>query len=138
MIWRSGTRKNYRIWFLPTSGISSCGISQGKTISVNSDLCYRFFGPRILNTLFFWLTQFWLVLVLRLAQASSLVLVHKWLLKCTVFVCESSGASRFSANLWKSNPRFWNFDGETSILITICTIFWRIGFVWSGKKKIWN
>ena len=35
--------KNYRIWFLPTSGISSCGISQGKIISVNWLLCYRFF-----------------------------------------------------------------------------------------------
>ena len=37
------TRKNYRIWFLSTSGISSCGISQGKIISVNWLLCYRFF-----------------------------------------------------------------------------------------------
>ena len=27
--------KKYRIWFLPTSGISSCSISQGKIISVN-------------------------------------------------------------------------------------------------------
>ena len=43
MILRTGTRKNYRIWFLSTSGISSCGISQGKTISVNWLLCYRFF-----------------------------------------------------------------------------------------------
>ena len=43
MILRTGTRKNYRIWFLPTSGISSCGISQGKIISVNWLLCYRSF-----------------------------------------------------------------------------------------------
>ena len=41
--------KNYRIWFLrflgflPTSGLSSCGISQGEIISVNWLLCYRFF-----------------------------------------------------------------------------------------------
>ena len=35
--------KKYRIWFLPTSGISSCVISQGKIISVNWLLCYRFF-----------------------------------------------------------------------------------------------
>ena len=33
--------KNYRIW-LPTSGISSCGISQGKIIPVNWLHCYRF------------------------------------------------------------------------------------------------
>ena len=44
MILRTGTRNNFRIWFLPTSGISSCGISQGKIISVNWFLCYRFFG----------------------------------------------------------------------------------------------
>ena len=43
MIWRTGTRKNYRIWFLPISGISSCGISQGQIISVNWLLCYRSF-----------------------------------------------------------------------------------------------
>ena len=36
--------KNYRAWLLPTSGISGCGISQGKTISVNWILCYRFFN----------------------------------------------------------------------------------------------
>ena len=30
---RTGTRKNYRIWFLPTSGISSCSISQGNHFS---------------------------------------------------------------------------------------------------------
>ena len=36
-------KKNYRIWFLPTSGISSSGISQSKIISVNWLLCYRFF-----------------------------------------------------------------------------------------------
>ena len=35
--------KKYRIRFLPTSGISSCVISQGKIISVNWLLCYRFF-----------------------------------------------------------------------------------------------
>ena len=35
LILRTGTKKNYRIWFLPTSGISSCGISQGQIISVN-------------------------------------------------------------------------------------------------------
>ena len=43
MILRTGTRKNYRIWFLPTSGITSCGISQGEIISVNWLLCYWFF-----------------------------------------------------------------------------------------------
>ena len=43
MILRNGTRKNYRIWFLSTLGISSCGISQGEIISVNCLLCYRFF-----------------------------------------------------------------------------------------------
>ena len=80
MILRTGTGKNYRIWFLPKSGISSCGamnypkksgfnlyqsrhcayitysvktwflktrfslcISQGKIISLNWLLCYRFF-----------------------------------------------------------------------------------------------
>ena len=43
MISRTGTRKNYRIWFLPTSGISSWGISQGKIVSVNWLLFYRFF-----------------------------------------------------------------------------------------------
>ena len=36
-------REKYRIWFLSTSGISSCSISQGKIISVNWLLCYRFF-----------------------------------------------------------------------------------------------
>ena len=41
MFIRRGTRKNYRIWFLPISGISSCGLSQGKIISVNWLLCYR-------------------------------------------------------------------------------------------------
>ena len=44
MILRTGTRKNYRILFLSISGISSCGISQGKIIPVNYLLCYRFFG----------------------------------------------------------------------------------------------
>ena len=39
MIFRTGTRKNYRIWFLPKSGISGYGISQGKIISVNWLLC---------------------------------------------------------------------------------------------------
>ena len=43
MILRTGARKKDRIWFLPTFGISSCGISQGKTISVNWLLCYRFY-----------------------------------------------------------------------------------------------
>ena len=43
MILRTRTRKSYRIWFRPTSGISSCGISHGKIISVNWLLCYRFF-----------------------------------------------------------------------------------------------
>ena len=41
--WFYGYDKSYRIWFLPTSGISSCGISQGEIISVNWLLCYRFF-----------------------------------------------------------------------------------------------
>ena len=37
------SKKNYeRIWFLPTPGISSCGIS-GKIITVNWLLCFRFF-----------------------------------------------------------------------------------------------
>ena len=49
MIFRTGTRKNYGIWFLPTSGISSCGISQGKIISLNWLLCYRFFDLVILK-----------------------------------------------------------------------------------------
>ena len=35
--------KNYRIWFLPTSGISSFGFGSYKIISVNWLLCYRFF-----------------------------------------------------------------------------------------------
>ena len=35
--------KSYRILFLPTLGIFSCGFSQGKIISVNWLLCYRFF-----------------------------------------------------------------------------------------------
>ena len=43
MILRTETRKNYRIWFLHTSRISSCGISQGNIISVNWLVCYRFF-----------------------------------------------------------------------------------------------
>ena len=43
MILRTAIRKNYRIWFLPISEISSCGISHGKIISVNWLLCYRFF-----------------------------------------------------------------------------------------------
>ena len=43
MILRTGTRKNFKIWFLPTSGISSCSFSLGKIISVNWLLCYRFF-----------------------------------------------------------------------------------------------
>ena len=43
MILWNGTRKNYIIWFLSTSGISSYGISQGKIISVNWLICYRFF-----------------------------------------------------------------------------------------------
>ena len=43
MILRTAIRKNYRIWFLPISEISSCGISHGKMISVNWLLCYRFF-----------------------------------------------------------------------------------------------
>ena len=38
--WCYGTRKKYRIWFLPPSRISS-GILQGKFISVNWLLCYR-------------------------------------------------------------------------------------------------
>ena len=41
MILRTRTRKNYRVWFLPTSGTSSCGISQADFISVNWLLCYR-------------------------------------------------------------------------------------------------
>ena len=44
MIFWTWTRKSYRIWFLPTSGISNCGISRGKIISVNWRLCYRLFG----------------------------------------------------------------------------------------------
>ena len=47
MILRTGTRQNYRAQFLPTSGISSCCISQGKMISVNWLLCYRFFVSTI-------------------------------------------------------------------------------------------
>ena len=43
------------IWFLPTSGISSCGISQGKIILVNWLLCYGFFDHMSLE-LFIW---FW-------------------------------------------------------------------------------
>ena len=39
MILWTGARKNFRIWFLPTSEISSCDISQGKIISLK----YRFF-----------------------------------------------------------------------------------------------
>ena len=45
MILRTGTRINFWIWFLPTYGISSCGISQGEIILVNWLLCYRFFLP---------------------------------------------------------------------------------------------
>ena len=47
MYWNDYTdwnEKKYRIWFLPTSGISSCGISQSKITSVNWLLCYRFFN----------------------------------------------------------------------------------------------
>ena len=50
MILRTGTIKSYRLWFLPTLGISSCGISEGKIISVNWLLCYRFFVPVFLQT----------------------------------------------------------------------------------------
>ena len=35
--------KNYWIWFLPTSWISSCSISQSKIFSINWLLSYRFF-----------------------------------------------------------------------------------------------
>ena len=41
--YRLEREKNYWIWFLPTTGVSSCGISQGEIISVNWLLCYRFF-----------------------------------------------------------------------------------------------
>ena len=47
MFLRTGTRKKYRTWFLPTSGISSCDISQGKIIAVHWLLCYRFFESPI-------------------------------------------------------------------------------------------
>ena len=46
-------RKNYRIWFLPTSGISSSGIWQSKTISVNWLLCYGFFEKSHKKRIFF-------------------------------------------------------------------------------------
>ena len=50
-------RKKYRTWFLPTSEISSCGISHGKIISVNWLLCYRFFQYfEISNSLFFYIS----------------------------------------------------------------------------------
>ena len=50
-------RKNCRIWFLTTSGISSCDISQGKIISVNWLLCYRFFYivPGLVWSIAYWL-----------------------------------------------------------------------------------
>ena len=41
--------KNYRIWFLPSWKISSCGISKGKINSVNWLLCYRFFDDICIN-----------------------------------------------------------------------------------------
>ena len=48
MILWTEARKNYRIRFLATSGISSCSISQGKIISVNWLLCYRFFDRLVI------------------------------------------------------------------------------------------
>ena len=55
MVLQNGTRKNYKIWFLSTSGISCCGISQGKIISVNWLLCYRFFVDMSANNTHFFL-----------------------------------------------------------------------------------
>ena len=53
MILRTGTQKSYRIWFLPTSWKSSCGISQGEIVSVNWLLCYRFFQNILSSTCYF-------------------------------------------------------------------------------------
>ena len=69
MDWNSNI---FWIWFLPTSGISSCGISQGEIISVNWLLCYRFFVNCFFFSFLIYLSHFlltpsitWITLFIR-------------------------------------------------------------------------